>query len=449
MKIAVIYDFENQANISREGIGVFAIHLLNAIMKYCPDTKLEFWTYSFNVDNVKLVFKDIFQNYSDRIEIFSNNYNFIRHKIMKTLINFKILRNKIKYILFKKEKYKNKINYLYSIKENEIFHDKMKKNLIKKIKKYSKADVCYSLFVSLKLGKYFNCPKFVQVHDLFTIQLFDLFKDDFGRETKLKQVNNKFLNNLQEYAEKDSIFISSSNYVAKNHSLKYIPNIKKNQVAVCPFPPMIKDFDDIEYIDKQAFKSKYGIGDLYMAYPSQNRSNKNWIVILEAIKILRDKGINIQFATTGKICGVKKTEEFIKNNNLKDLIVETGSLSVEELYYLYKYSDLVVVSTVMEGMGISGQCLEALKVGNIPVIHTKSIGIEESLKSVGLTLETADLNWFDLDDSNKLANLIEEVLKDPKKHIEKQKHILEAYTRITWKDVANNYINLFKGKLNN
>ena len=162
------------------------------------------------------------QIFSDRIEIFSNNYNFIKHKINKTLINFKILRNKIKYILFKKEKYKNKINYLYSIKENEILHDKMKKNLIKKIKKYSKADVCYSLFISLKLGKYFNCPKFVQVHDLFTIPLFDLFKDDFGGEKSLKKTNNQFLENLKEYAEKDSIFISSSEYVAKNHSLKYI-----------------------------------------------------------------------------------------------------------------------------------------------------------------------------------------------------------------------------------
>lgn len=433
MKIAIAYDFKGPADIRREGIGAFAIYLLNAIMKYHPDVELEFWTYFFNVNNLKLTFQDIFDNYPNRVQVFSN-------KPQKTIrIQLKILRNKIKYFFTKKEKYKNKIN---SLKYGH-YDENASKELIEIANKESKADVVYSLFVTLELGKYFNCPKFMQVHDLFTLPLFDLFKDDFG-ENDLKKANDAVLKNLEEYAKQNAIFISSSEYVAKNHSLKYIPNITPDQVAVCSFPPMIKDFKENNKITKDSFKTKYNIGKIYMAYPSQNRPNKNWIVILEALKILKDKGINIQFVTTGKVDAVKKTKEFVEKNNLKDLIVEVGSLSIEELYYLYKYSNLVVASTVMEGMGISGQALEALKIGNIPVIHTKSIGIEESLKSVGLTLDTADLNWFELNDSRKLADLIEDVLKDPKTHIEKQKHILEAYTRKTWEDVANDYLELFK-----
>ena len=45
---------------------------------------------------------------------------------------------------------------------------------------------------------------------------------------------------------------------------------------------------------------------------------------------------------------------------------------------------------------------------------------------------------------DKAIQAIEEVLKNPQQHIEKQKNILTAYTQITWEDVANNYINLFK-----
>lgn len=452
MKLAIAYDYDIPADIRREGIGVFAIYLLNAIMEYHNDIKLEFWTYSFNKENIKIVFKDIFEKYPNRVKIFDESHGYKKSVELKKIIPcfpiyFKIFKYRLKYFFLRRKRYLDKISSIHVqllVKLQEGI-EQLKYGLVDLIDKYSKADFVYCFFVSLKIGKYFSCPKFVQVHDLFTIPLYDLFKEDFGAKN-LEKSNKMILDNLEDYALKDTVFISSSKYIANEHSLKYIPNIKSKQIAVIPFPPMIKDFNDALLIDKQTFKSKYKIGDIYIAFPSQNRPNKNWIVILEALKILRDKDIKIQFVTTGKVDSVIKTKNFAKENRLDDLIVEVGSLSVEELYALYKYSNLVVGSSIIEGMGISGQVLEALKVGNIPIIHTKSLGIKESLENVGLTMETADLNWFDFDDSKTLAKLIEEVIKNPQPHIEKQRKVLEAYTKITWKDVADNYVRLFKGK---
>ena len=111
---------------------------------------------------------------------------------------------------------------------------------------------------------------------------------------------------------------------------------------------------------------------------------------------------------------------------------------------LYKYQDIAIGSTIIEGMGISGQVIEALKVGNVPAVHSRCYGYQDSLTAVGLTEETADLNWFDYNDDETLANYIEDVLQNPQPHIEKQKHIMNAYMSRTWQDVAQKYIELFE-----
>ncbi len=461
MKIAVLYDYPFRVNVKREGIGVFTRFLLNSIMANYSDVEIEFWCYDFNRENVKSSFQDIFEKYPNRVTIFDNfsNWDYVPNALVQLckyyqLIAFNIIDfiDRIKFKIKKKDKYIHKRKFVqekikklkdknfHRIIGKENYNDVLQQTLIKNVKKYSKANVVFSIFVNLELGRFFNCPKFVQVHDLFTLPLFDLFKDDIEN---LADENKQVLNNLGEYALKGATFISSSMYVAQNHSLKYIPHITNNQISVIPFPPLIKDFNQSELLNKEDFKAKYNIASVYIVYPSQNRPNKNWIVILKAIKALRDEGMELQFVTTGRIDDVKITKEYVDKNNLRNLICEVGNLSEDELYALYKYADLQISSTIMEGMGISGQALEALKVGNIPVIHAKSLGIEDSLKSVGLNLETADLNWFDIDDDKKLVYLIKDVLSNKQLHINKQKHVLEAYQKRTWDDVAKEYYKLF------
>ena len=130
------------------------------------------------------------------------------------------------------------------------------------------------------------------------------------------------------------------------------------------------------------------------------------------------------------------------------MIIETGSLSEQDLYALYKYANLTVIPTIIEGPGMPQQTLETLILKNIPIIHSKAWGIKESLESVGLSMETADLNWFDLDDDKTLAQKIEDVLNNPAPHIKKQKHILSAYTKRTWEDTACDYMKVFEKAIN-
>src|SRR5699024_9944602 len=109
--------------------------------------------------------------------------------------------------------------------------------------------------------------------------------------------------------------------------------------------------------------------------------------------------------------------------------------------------DMVVCPNLIEGMGISGQALEALKIGGIPVVHAKTLGVEELLEKIGMTMDTADLNWVDLDDSHGMAQKIIDVLQNPEKYAQKQKEIIKAFERITWHDVADEYLTLFEKQI--
>lgn len=453
MKIIIPLDFEHAVELRREGITLYLINLVAELLSARSDIELEFYTYDFHIEGIKELIDDICSKFTSRIRIVSNDHHLRLLDIIKNIFNIVFLCITFVYyyfafIFFKKSKYKDKIERRKIKLKDRIKFDtklqpitKKRKNLIRKIEK-SDADAVYCYFVLIKLGHHFRGKKIVQVHDLFTIALPELFKTQI---LNINELNMQAKEILGVYAKQGAFFVSSSQYIAKEHSLKYIPNISKEQVKVISFPPMISAFCHSK-ISKDDFLAKYNITQPYMAFPSQNRPNKNWKLIFRALKILKDRGILIRFVTTGKISGLKTDELLVRELGIDDLILEVGDLSREDLYYLYKYSNIAVASNIIEGMGISAVGLEALSVGGIPVIHAKSLGIEESLANVGLTMDTADMNWIELDDYVGLADKIQEVLSNPSHHIDKQKHILQAYTKRSWLDVANDYIKLIENK---
>lgn len=438
MRLAVIYDFDMPVDIRREGIGVYVKNLLYFLLKYDKDIHIELWFYSFNDNYVRELFADSIDEFGERVHLCHERmcddsiYYGYRKKLwaVKKIFYTCLYRTTcFEKFLRKAEKYSN----------SPYLKDKSHAySLLETIEKKSKADVAYSFFVTFKHGLAFNKPCVMQVHDLFTLQLRELFLQSIPN---VDELNQDIVKNLTEYADKGTKFVCSSSYVAKNHLLKYVPCHEEN-VHIIPFPPMIKKVNS-GIASKEDIYRKFDISGKYIFYASQNRPNKNLIVLLKAIHHLQQQNISIKLVTTGTVCAVPVCKDFADSTEIKKLIREIGSVSEEDLYSLYVHSSAVVVPTIIEGYGMSGQALEALSVKNIPVIHGKSLGMEESLASAGLSYESADLNWFELDDYHDLANKIVDIMKDPASHIKKQKHILGHYTAITWEDTAKRYLSLF------
>ena len=432
--VAVLADFRHPIDLSREGIGIYAKYVMEGLLKNYPNLRLEIWQYAFNTDNMRKTFKELITNYGNRISFFDESMVEKEKKIEKTYY-FKLLYYRLLY-LFNKKKFKSKKGRL---KKRYIEKPDDLSCLQAAFQKLSKAQNIWVPFWDLELGKKLSLPRIVQVHDLYTIPLRDIFLSFFPN---IDELNARAIGIINEYAASGAVFATGTPYVAKEQILKYT-QAEKDQVKVIPYPPMWHDFSAGNIPSEQAFRKKYNIEGDYLPYPTINRPNKNFAVLLRALKELKEKRIPVKFVTTGLISTVHENEEYVKKHHLEDMIIQTGNMPSEDLYALYKYASLVVVPAIVEGPGMPQQVLEPLKIGGIPVICSKCMGMEESLKNVGLSFQTADLNWFDCDDEKTLVRKITDVLKNRQKHIEKQKNIIQAYTRISWADVAAGYLNIF------
>lgn len=428
MTIAIITDYAYELKDAyREGVVVYVNYLCKGLLDADPNIKIEFWQYSFNTQHMKRAYRLGCDAYPSRVSFHDEGGFSLRRRaaLFCVRVFFKIVK-----IIFR----------FSSSTINDFFKRKIiQPPLAKTIKRYSKANIFYTTYFGLPLTAQMDGLKILQVHDIYRITLRDLF----ARENSTIDIyNRETIKNLTEYAKKGA-YLSCFTAFTRSEILKYVPNIKKEQIHEVRIPPMIGEFRDIDEIEVEKVKEKYGISGAYTFMASQNRPNKNWGVLFKALDRLRREGVEIMMVTTGKISEVKECSRLYDELKLGTTVVETGPLSTEDLAALYKGAALAVVPTMIEGHGISMQGLEALKAG-VPVIHSKALGIENSLELVGLNFETADLNWFECGDAAGLAEKIKEVLADRSRHIEKQRHILKAYTDITWEDTAREYVNIFK-----
>ncbi|MDR0291618.1 MAG: glycosyltransferase [Elusimicrobium sp.] len=439
--LAVVIDFETQVDLSREGIGLFLKFLCEAWLKKYPRLFLDFWHYAVNESNFRNMFDCLSEIYLDRISFYNENMFPMPEAEIKNNFKYQLIKfyYKLRYFGRGKKYQIKKQNLKQAV---QILPDKTERLTAALAK--SGADYCFAPFIKIKADKAAQCPKILQIHDLLTIPLRDVF---IKKVPDIDLLNEEIISNLNDHAVLGNMhFVCSTEYIKREQILRYGGKIRDEQVRVIPFPPLLKCFSGAPEARFKELKEKYKIPKKYIFYATQNRPSKNFLTLLKALKKLKNDGVKIGFVTTGSIKDNDGDQNYVKEAGIENMITETGSVTDGELYSLYKHAALVAVPTMMEGLGMSGQALEALAVGGIPVIHAKSAGIEESLKSAGLSFKTADLNWFDVKDYDTLAAKIKNVLKNPETHINKQKNIIKHYAKITWEETAEKYMNIFEGK---
>ena len=443
--IAIPYLSIHRESLYRDGLGKFLGMLVNGIMQYDPEVLFEIWTYSQGVPGVKEMFSQYLDEGLDRIS-YIDDYDIYRKtnrykKDKKSGASEEEIRvnyeNKIAVSRLSKRTGKPSLINKALKASDIVWH---KHNLVKSIKASSNADAVYYFspcFIPI-LG--IKKPTLVQIHDMFTIQ----YEKEFVKQSIRHLITNRtiaFFLGLQSLS--NAHFVCSSGNTLNNQILKYIPFVKKENTHIVRFPAMIKDYKDVADKGKEAFCAEHGITAPYIAYPTQNRPNKNIITLLKAMKCLKEMNVNVQLVLTGQFGGVKICQEYIDNNpDIQDMLVETGNLSDEDLYLLYKHADMVVSTSFVEGACISGQVLEALKIGNIPVVCALLDGVDEWLSVHGFDRKTADMNWFERFDYETLAKTIKDVLENREEHLKKQEHIFREIVEPTWPETGKAYLDL-------
>lgn len=267
-----------------------------------------------------------------------------------------------------------------------------------------------------------DVPVIVTMHDLqeYHFPAYFSFKEKIHRK-----INNQI-------AVKDSEHIICSFEHVKNDIVKYL-KVKREKVSVCP-----PSFADNWFLNKNesvwnTIQIKYKIEKNYLLYPAATWEHKNHLILLEAVKQIRNEGLEFELVCTGNKTDyystiVKRIEEL----NLSQAVHFLGIVPEEDLISLYKNSSLVVIPTLYEAG--SGPLYEAIRYG-VPVICSNVTSLPDTIGN--------DEFLFDPMDVNNLIEKIKKGLKDENyriKNIENSKMKMEYFSKINY---SKNFIRVY------
>ncbi len=149
--------------------------------------------------------------------------------------------------------------------------------------------------------------------------------------------------------------------------------------------------------------NKY-ISGKFFYLPNQFWAHKNHIIVFKALKILKEKGIDIQLVTSGLMQDYRKNNHiepllsFVKENNLSDNIKFLGLIPYVDVLQLIKDSIAVINPSLFEGW--SSTVEESKSVGKLVILSNILVHIEQSPRNS---------KYFDPNNEQELALILEQV----------------------------------------
>jgi len=219
----------------------------------------------------------------------------------------------------------------------------------------------------------------------------------------------------------------------KKDITKYF-NIDSEKVSVCP-PPFAEDwFLNKNESDWNQIQKKYNLKKKFILYPAATWEHKNHLTLLDAVKKIRDKGLDYELVCTGNKTKyfsilVKKTEVL----QLSDSVHFLGIVPEEDLISLYKNSALVVIPTLYEAG--SGPLYEAMRY-QVPVICSNVTSLPDTVSNNEFL--------FDPKNVNELVMKIKSGLTDEdfrRRNVENSKQRMEYFRKINYSE---NFIDVYK-----
>lgn len=165
----------------------------------------------------------------------------------------------------------------------------------------------------------------------------------------VEEVNKRKSNQLQIALSDTKLILSS--YSAKKDFEKFYPK-NKCQAHVVNFAVTHPNYD---FLNIEDLKKKYCIEGKYFISPNQFWKHKNHKVVIDAVKLLKERGHNIQVIFTGKEYDYRNpayTDElktYVTENKLSDSIYFLGFIDRVDQLQLMNHSEAVIQPSLFEG----------------------------------------------------------------------------------------------------
>ena len=224
-----------------------------------------------------------------------------------------------------------------------------------------------------------------------------LYKDTIKSADALVVSSNDGANDFYNFSEK---------YHEKLHVLQFVSQIDSH----------IYNMDNNEEM-----LTKYGITNRFFYLPNQLWKHKNHLVVVEALRILKEEDFDIQVVCTGSLEDFRNPDytnlvfEKVKEYNLESNILFLGLIPYKDVQYLMRNCLSVINPSLFEGWSST-------------VEECKSMGKNMILSNIKVHLEQSPLEslYFDPKSPEELANCMK---IESKKYKSEPNHKLEIEAR--------------------
>lgn len=270
------------------------------------------------------------------------------------------------------------------------------------------------------------------IPDFQYLHLPEFFPDiDANKETR---------NNRDIISQSDLVILSSHNALEDFQSIVSPEN--KSRGTVLQFVSQTSNTASLKVTSLESIEQKYGFNGKFFFLPNQFWVHKNHMLVLQAIKLLKDRGIDVLVLCTGTLedMRVKNSRyiddiyDFINDNRLQAQVKILGHIDYDDVLVMMRNSLAVINPSRFEGWSSS-------------VEEAKSMGKPIILSNIGVHIEQNPPNgrYIDPDDALGLSKILEEIWFVPAdisqgKAEEKARQLLHKRTV----EFGNNYLNIIK-----
>lgn len=232
--------------------------------------------------------------------------------------------------------------------------------------------------------------------------------------------------------EHATVIQASSRYMAGDFC-DHFPKLNESNVEVIPEGVDVDLFS--RALPENDVVGRYELPASFLFTPAQLWPHKNHLTILEALKLLRDRGLVIPWVLTGAKYGASDSIfEFIARNGLEDQTHYLGLVPLEDVIALHQRARFLVTASLYESSSIP--ILEAAAAGT-PIIAGRIPPHEEMA-------EHLEMRLFTPQDAAELADVLAEAWVD---EVESESQVAAnrvGIRRYSWDNAALMYLQLFE-----
>lgn len=207
--------------------------------------------------------------------------------------------------------------------------------------------------------------------------------------------------NRRIIAQSDIVILSSRD--AFEDFMRIAPAEHRSRGRVLQFVSQPRNGAAVTAVSASALEKKYGFEGKFFFLPNQFWAHKNHIVVLRAVSLLKERGIDVLVLCTGnvkdyRIAGsdyVDGLYAFIDAHGLSDHVKILGLIDYGDVLSLMKNSVAVLNPSRFEGWSSSVE--EAKSMGKLVLLSRIGVHVEQN---------PANARYFEPDDAAELAELL-------------------------------------------